>query len=102
MKDDQIFEISNPDELDSVLISDITFYCNQEKVYEVLRKGEVKVLLQRKANLSASKPEGAYGTSSNTSSVSKKTSIYTGKGIWGGEHCNIQSESDTEIPILEK
>ena len=102
LKDKQIYELTNISKLDSIKINDVTLICNQEKIYEVLSNGKIKTLLQRKANLSASKPEGAYGTSSNTSAVSKKTSINTGKGIWGGERCNIQNESDKETPIANK
>lgn len=102
IKNDQIYEISNHSELDSIKINNLTLYCFDEKNYELIVPGEIKILLYRKANFSSPAPEGAYGTSSNTASVSRKTSLYTGKGLYGGENVNIQNKSDSEIPIVKK
>ena len=102
IKENQILTISNSSELDSIRIGNKSFLHKDKKIYEIISSGKIKVLLYRKPDLSSSKPTGAYGTSSNTSSVSKKTSFYTGKAMFGGEHINIQDKSDTEIPILKK
>ncbi len=102
VKGSQILTISNSSTLDSIRIGNASFLQINKKVYEIISFDKIKVLLYRKPNLSSSKPSGAYGTSSTTASVSKKTSFYTGRGIWGGEHCNIHNESDTGIPILKK
>lgn len=102
IKENQILSLSNSSELDSIRIGNKSFLYINKKIYEIMSYGKIKVLFYRKPDLSSSKPAGAYGTSSTTASVSKKTSVYTGKGIWGGKHCNIQNESDTKIPVLKK
>jgi len=102
IKNNQIYNISNHTEIDSVIFDDLTFYCFNEKNYELIASGKIDILLYRKANLSSEESEGAYGTSSNTASVSKKTSLYTGKGVYGGENINLQNQSDSEISIINK
>ncbi|HAF29930.1 MAG TPA: hypothetical protein DCG75_12885 [Bacteroidales bacterium] len=97
----QILVITNVEELDSIKIGSKAFIWKNKKTYERVSSGKISVLLSRKAKLSSNKPSGAYGTESTTSAVSKKTSFYTGKGIWGGENCNLNNITDIEIPIIE-
>jgi len=99
IKNSNIFVISNTDELDSVQIGSKVFRYIDNKILETINSGKIFIFLNRKANVSSNTPSGAYGTESNTSAVSKKTSIYSHKS---GEYVNIQDDNDLEISVSEK
>ena len=99
LKNSKIFVISNIEELDSIKIGNKTFYYIDNKILETIYADGITVFLYRKANIPSNTPSGAYGASSNTSSVSKKTSYYSDRR---GDYVNLHNENDVEIPISEK
>lgn len=103
IRDNKIYEITNTNDLDSVKINKIKFYCTKDKNYEIIKSGEIKILLQRKANLNTSERTGTYGTRSNNAVVGDRKNIYY-EDIQGGRFVNIDSDSDSEseIPVTEK
>ncbi|MFP4024120.1 MAG: hypothetical protein ACLFVR_06295 [Thiohalospira sp.] len=99
LKNSNILIISNIEELDSIIIGDKIFYYIDNKILETICSNGITVFLNRKANIPSNAPSGAYGTPSNTSSVSKKTSYYSDRS---GDYVNLHNENDQEIPVSEK
>lgn len=97
----KILVVSNVDELDSIQIGNRIFRHIDNKILETIKSGKISIFLSRKANIPSDKPSGAYGTESNTSAVTKKTSIYSNYGSIVGEYANIQSENNLEISVSE-
>ncbi|MGE0090100.1 MAG: hypothetical protein AB7S50_11590 [Bacteroidales bacterium] len=101
INNNQIFVISNTEELTYVQINNKIFKYINHKIYETVNDGKISILLSRSANVPSENPSGAYGTPSNTSAVTKKTSFYLQIGASGGEHVNFPDEKDETISVKE-
>lgn len=99
IKNSEILVISNTNELDSIKIGNALFRYLDSKIFETIHQGKISIFLNRKANVPSENPTGAYGTESNTSAVTKHTSIYSNYGAMAGDHVNMHNENDFEIKV---
>ncbi len=93
IKNDMVFVAENLDEIDRVVCNNgFIFIYVDNKFYQLLGEGNIKLGKSYKGNINdLYETEGAYGTSTASSSVKKENSIYIG-GMPGVNFKNLEND----------